>query len=92
MNCRKFCDFFNQWKGFLYGDTKLAFLAGNVYLDQDRDFAVVLYRFLTDRFCQTERIDRMNQGNFSCNVFARVDKTVYIPPTLLHTSQLDSKI
>ena len=37
MNCRKFCDFFNQWKGFLYGDTKLAFLAGNVYLDHEKD-------------------------------------------------------
>src|SRR3712207_9221543 len=30
--------------------------------------------------------------NFSCNVLARVDKTVYIPPTLLHTSQLASKM
>ena len=85
MNCRKFCDFFNQWKGFLYGDTKLAFLAGNVYLDQDRDFAVVLYRFLTDRFCQTKRIDRMNQGNFSCNVFYFIplQMTDHVPVDIL---------
>ena len=85
MNCRKFCDFFNQWKGFLYGDTKLAFLAGNVYLDQDRDFAVVLYCFLTDRFCQTKRIDRMNQGNFSCNVFYFIplQMTDHVPVDIL---------
>ena len=41
---------------------------------------------------RTTEARTLKRDDVSCNVFARVDKTVYIPPTLLHTSQLDSKI